>query len=148
MEDFLANVDHWNWWILALLMFVIELALPGVIFLWLAIAATITGALVWIIPDLGWQLSFFIFAVLSVISIIVGRKVWRPGHVESEDPTLNRRAEQYIGQTFTLDTALENGRGRLNVGDGSWLAKGPDLPAGSKVKVTSVDGSVLEVEQA
>jgi len=148
MEDFLANVDHWNWWILALAMFVIELAMPGVIFLWLAIAASITGALVWIMPDLGWQLSFVIFAVLGVISIVVGRKVWRPGHVESEDPTLNRRAEQYVGQTFTLDTALENGRGRLNVGDGSWLASGPDLPAGAKVKVTGVDGSVLEVEQA
>ncbi|NKB44160.1 MAG: NfeD family protein [Alphaproteobacteria bacterium] len=148
MEDFLANVDHWNWWILALVMFVIELAMPGVIFLWLAMAATLTGALVWLIPDLGWQLSFVIFAVLSVIAIVVGRKVWRPGHVESEDPTLNRRAEQYVGQTFTLETALENGRGRLNVGDGSWLARGPDLPAGAKVKVTAVDGSVLEVEQA
>ena len=147
MEGFLANVDHWSWWILALVMFVIELAMPGVIFLWLAIAATITGALVWILPDLGWQLSFVIFAVLGVISIVVGRKVWRPGQVESEDPTLNRRAEQYVGQTFTLDTALENGRGRLNVGDGSWLAKGPDLPAGAKVRVTGVDGSVLEVEQ-
>lgn len=147
MEEFLVNVDHWSWWTLALLMFVIELAMPGVIFLWLAIAATLTGALVWIMPDLGWQVSFVIFAVLSVISIVVGRKVWRPGHVESEDPTLNRRAEQYVGQTFTLDTALENGRGRLNVGDSSWLVSGPDLPAGAKVKVIGVDGSVLEVEQ-
>ncbi|MGB1875993.1 MAG: NfeD family protein [Rhodospirillaceae bacterium] len=147
MEEFLVSVDHWSWWTLALLMFVIELAMPGVIFLWLAIAATLTGALVWIMPDLGWQVSFVIFAVLSVISIVVGRKVWRPGHVESEDPTLNRRAEQYVGQTFTLDTALENGRGRLNVGDSSWLVSGPDLPAGAKVKVIGVDGSVLEVEQ-
>lgn len=146
MEAFLENVDHWDWWILALLMFVVELVMPGVIFLWLAVAATLTGALVWIIPSLGWEISFVIFAVLSVIAIIVGRKIWRPGHVESEDPTLNKRAEQYIGQTFTLDTALENGRGRLHVGDGSWLARGPDLAAGTKVKVVAVDGSILEVE--
>lgn len=148
MEGFLVNFDHWNWWILALLMFVIELTMPGVIFLWLAISATLTGALVWIMPELGWPVSFVIFAVLSVISIVVGRKVWRPGHVESEDPTLNLRAEQYVGQVFTLDTAIENGRGRLNVGDSSWLASGPDLPAGTKVKVSGADGSILQVEQA
>ncbi|MDG2242310.1 MAG: NfeD family protein [Rhodospirillaceae bacterium] len=148
MEGFLVNFDHWNWWILALLMFVIELIMPGVIFLWLAISATLTGALVWIMPELGWPVSFVIFAVLSVISIVVGRKVWRPGHVESEDPTLNLRAEQYVGQVFTLDTAIENGRGRLNVGDSSWLASGPDLPAGTKVKVSGADGSILQVEQA
>ena len=146
MEDFLADIDHWSWWILALALFVIELAMPGIIFLWLGIAAAVTGALVWIVPSLGWQISFVIFAILGVVAFIVGRKVWRPGHIESEDPTLNKRAEQYVGKTFTLDTALENGRGRLHVGDGSWLAKGPDLAAGTKVKVTGVDGSVLEVE--
>ena len=146
MEEFLANADHWNWWVLALAMFVIELVMPGVIFLWLAIAASLTGALTWIIPALGWELSFVTFAVLSVIAIIIGRKVWPPGSVDSEDPTLNKRAEQYVGQTFTLDSALKNGRGRLHVGDGSWLARGPDLDAGTKVKVVAVDGSVLEVE--
>jgi len=146
MEGFLANLDHWNWWILALLLFVVELAMPGVIFLWLAIAAALTGFLVLIIPTVGWEVSFIVFAVLSVISIYIGRKVWTPGNTPSEDPTLNKRADQYIGRTFTLDTAMENGRGRLHVGDSSWLAEGPDLPAGAHVKVIAVKGSVLKVE--
>lgn len=148
MEAFLATLDHWSWWILALALFVIELAMPGVVFLWLALAASVTGLAVWILPDMGWQVSFVLFAILSIIAIVIGRRVWRPTQTPSEDPTLNRRAERYIGQTFTLDTDLENGRGRIHVGDSSWLAKGPDLPAGSKVKVTAVNGSVLEVERA
>ncbi len=148
MEAFLEGLDFWSWWILALLLFVLELAAPGFFFLWIALAAAVTGVIAWIVPDLGWQMAFIVFAVLSVVSVIVGRKVWRPSALETEDPTLNKRAEQYVGKTFTLDTALENGRGRLNVGDSSWLAKGPDLPAGSKVRVTAVDGSVLEVEAA
>ncbi len=146
MEGFLTNLDHWNWWILALLLFLVELAMPGVIFLWLAIAAALTGFLVLIIPTVGWEISFIVFAVLSVIAIYIGRKVWTPGNTPSEDSTLNKRADQYIGRTFTLDTALENGRGRLHVGDSSWLAQGPDLPAGAHVKVVAVDGSVLHVE--
>ncbi|MEQ8508225.1 MAG: NfeD family protein [Rhodospirillaceae bacterium] len=146
MEGFLATLDHWNWWILALLLFVVELAMPGVIFLWLAIAAALTGFLVLLIPSVGWQMSFIIFAILSVIAIYIGRKVWTPGNTPSDDSKLNKRADQYIGRTFTLDTAMENGRGRLHVGDGSWLAEGPDLPAGAHVKVVAVDGSVLKVE--
>lgn len=148
METFLSTLDHWSWWILALALFVIELAMPGVVFLWLALAASATGLFVWAMPDIGWQISFVIFAVLSVIAIVIGRKIWRPGQEPSEDLTLNRRAEQYIGQTFTLETDLKNGRGRIHVGDSSWLANGPDLPSGSKVKVTAVNGSVLQVEQA
>jgi len=148
MEAFLESLDFWSWWILALLLFVLELSAPGVVFLFIAVAAAITGVVAWILPDLGWQISFVIFALLSVVSVVVGRKVWRPGKVKTEDPTLNRRADQYVGKTFTLDTAVENGRGRLNVGDSSWLAKGPDLPAGTKVRVAAVDGSILEVEAA
>ena len=148
MEAFLEGLDFWAWWILAVLLFVLELAAPGIVFLWMALAAALTGVIAWIVPDLGWQLAFVIFALLSVVSVVIGRKVWRPGDVETEDPTLNKRADQYIGKTFTLDTALENGRGRLHVGDGSWMAKGRDLPAGAKVRVTAVDGSILEVEAA
>lgn len=148
MEAFLDGLDFWSWWILALLLFVLELAAPGIVFLWMALAAAVTGVIAWALPELGWQLTFVTFALLSVVSVVVGRKVWRPGKVETEDPTLNRRADQYIGKTFTLDTALENGRGRLHVGDSSWLAKGTDLPAGAKVRVIAVDGSVLEVEPA
>ena len=148
MEAFFEGLDFWSWWILALLLFVLELAAPGIVFLWMALAAAVTGIIVWVAPDLSWQMAFVIFALLSVVSVIIGRKVWRPSKVETEDPTLNKRADQYIGKTFTLDTALENGRGRLHVGDSSWLARGPDLPAGTKVRVTAVDGSVLEVEAA
>ena len=146
MEGFLANLDHWNWWILALLLFVVELAMPGVIFLWLAIAAALTGFLVLIIPAVGWEISFIVFAVLSVIAIYIGRRVWTPSNTPSADSTLNKRADQYIGRTFTLDTAIENGRGRLHVGDSSWLAQGPNLPAGAHVKEVAVEGSVLKVE--
>ncbi len=148
MEAVLEGLNCWAWWILAVLLFVLELAAPGIVFLWMALAAALTGVVAWILPDLGWQLAFVIFALLSVVSVVIGRKVWRPSNVETEDPTLNKRADQYIGKTFTLDTALENGRGRLHVGDGSWMAKGPDLPAGAKVRVTAVDGSILEVEAA
>ncbi len=148
MESLFETMDYWAWWIAALVLFVIELAAPGIVFLWLAIAAAITGFVMLLVPSMGWQIAFVIFAVLSVITIIVGRRVWRPSNTPAADPSLNKRAEQHVGRTFTLDTALQNGRGRIHVGDSSWMAEGPDLPAGTAVRVTGVNGAILLVERA
>jgi inner membrane protein len=120
--------------------------MPGVFFLWLGIAAAITGLVALIVTDLSWQLAVTIFTVLSVATAVVGRRFWRPRNIATEDATLNQRGAQYIGQIFTLETAIENGSGRMKVADGAWLVTGPDLPTGARVKVVGVTGAKLVVE--
>ncbi|MBL8645126.1 MAG: NfeD family protein [Rhodospirillaceae bacterium] len=144
----LEGFNFWSWWIVALALFVIELLAPGVFFLWLGLAAVVTGFIALLLPGLGWQADFAIFAVLGVISAVLGRRYWKPKAGDSADPTLNQRGSQYVGQVYTLQTAIANGHGRMDVADGSWLVSGPDLPAGSKVRVTGVDGAKLKVESA
>ena len=53
-----------------------------------------------------------------------------------------------IGKVFTLRTAIVNGRGRLFVSGSTWLVSGPDLPAGSSVRVVGLEGPRLRVEHA
>ena len=48
----------------------------------------------------------------------------------------------------TLDQAIENGVGYVRLDDSRWKVSGPDLPKGTKVRVTGADGTVLEVEEA
>jgi len=67
--------------------------------------------------------------------------------VRPSRPHLNRRAEGYIGRTFTLERPIVDGRGRLRVDDTMWLVEGPDLPAGTRVQVTSVNNTLLRVAQ-
>ena len=66
----------------------------------------------------------------------------------SDQPLLNRRAEQFIGQRYRLDTAIVGGRGKVRIGDSPWLAEGPDLPAGTEVEVIGVDGTTVKVRAA
>ncbi len=139
---------HWSWWIAALALFLVELLLPGVFFLWLGLAAMVTGFVALLAPAVGWEAEVVVFAVLSVIAAVVGRRFWKPANVESADPTLNRRGAQYVGQIYVLETALQNGHGRLTVGDGTWLVTGPDLPGGASVRVVGVEGARLRVEPA
>jgi membrane protein implicated in regulation of membrane protease activity len=44
-----------------------------------------------------------------------------------------------------VEQAIENGRGRVRVGDTLWSAEGPDAPAGTRVTVTGSKGTVLVV---
>ena len=65
----------------------------------------------------------------------------------SEQPLLNRRAEQYVGRVFTLQEPIVNGRGRLRVDDTVWRVEGEDCPAGTAVEVTGVDATLLRVRR-
>ena len=138
--------DFWHWWILALGLIILETVLPGTFFLWMGISAIVLGLVAWLIPAIGWEMQLMLFAVLSLVSI-VGWRMWQRKHPdETDQPSLNRRGEQYIDRVFTLETPIENGFGKVRVGDTLWRVQGTEAPAGSKVKVTSANGVILVVE--
>ena len=140
--------DFWHWWILALALIIAETLLPGTFFLWMGVSALVLGVIAWLIPAMGWEIQLMLFAVLSLVSIVGWRMYQRKHPDETDQPSLNRRGEQYIDRVFTLETAIENGFGKVRVGDTLWRVKGGDLAAGTKVKVTAADGIVLVVEPA
>ncbi len=145
----LDSIVFWHWWVLAIALILVELLAPAFVFLWLGVAAGAVGLILLVIPSLSWQGQGLIVAVFSVGSM-VGWRVYRRHRPapESERPALNRRGAQYLGRRFTLDQAIVNGAGILNIGDTRWKVAGDDLPAGTPVTVTGADGTVLKVEKA
>ena len=138
--------DFWHWWILALALIIAETFLPGTFFLWRGVSALVMGVLAWLIPAMGWEIQVMLFAVLSLVAIVGWRMYQRKHPDETDQPSLNRRGEQYIDRVFVLETAIENGFGKVRVGDSLWRVKGEDAAAGTKVRVTAADGIVLVVE--
>jgi inner membrane protein len=136
----------WNWLILGAVFLTLELAAPGAFMLWLGLAALAVGLISFAV-DWSWQAQLFAFAVLSLALIPVWRryapKVERP----SEAPLLNRRAESYIGRTFTLENPIVDGIGRVRIDDTIWRVSGPDSPAGSQVRIVRAQGPNLFVER-
>ena len=145
MNEFLSLAEFWHWWVLAVALLALEVAAPGTFFLWLAVAAAVVGLVVLVLPDLYWQVQVLLFAVTGVAAVVAWRIYARRRPQTSDDPTLNRRGEQYVGQVFHLTEPITDGRGRMKVADTMWRISGPDLPAGAKVRVTGVDGTVLRV---
>ena len=138
----------WNWLILAVLLFILETVVPGVHFLWFGIAAVVVGGLA-VATGIGWPWQLVAFGVISVLTVFWVRRFCRArgGHT-ADLPDLNIRGQQYIGRSLVVEQAIQNGRGKVRVGDTLWQAEGPDCPAGARVKVTATRGTVLVVERA
>ena len=145
-NSFFSELQYWHWWIIGVGLVALEMLVPGTFFLWLGVSAGVTGFLLLAMPDLAWQYQIIVFSVLSVGSIYIGRKVWRPSLGDTDEPALNRRGAQYVGRVVKLAEPITNGRGKARVGDSLWLVAGADQPAGAEVKVTGVEGTVLQVE--
>ncbi len=145
-SSFFAELQYWHWWIAGVALVALEMVVPGTFFLWLGVSAGLTGVLLLVLPELAWQYQIIVFSVLSVGSIYIGRKVWRPTYGDTDEPDLNRRGARYVGQVVKLAEPISNGRGKARVGDTLWLVAGDDQPVGAEVRITGVEGTVLRVE--
>lgn len=145
MAWFEALDTHWYWLAAGLLLAAAEMAAPGFFMIWLGAAALVVGLVTWAVP-IGVPLQIFLFAVLAVASVFVGRSWFRANPVESDDPKMNDRGARLIGETVVVTHAIEGGNGRVRQGDGEWLARGPDAEPGTRMRVSGHDGTVLIVE--
>jgi membrane protein implicated in regulation of membrane protease activity len=143
-----AGLLFWHWWVAGLLLMALEAFFPGAFFLWIGLAALLTGLALWIIPGLSLLLQVLLFALLAIGSVVLVRRL-RVRRTESPgEARLNERARLYEGRSFTLDAPIVDGVGHVRVDDGQWRVIGPDLPSGSRVRVLAVEGATLKVEKA
>ncbi len=134
------------WLIAALVLGIAELAIPGVFLIFLAIAAAITGFAVLVLADLPAAGQLASFAVWSAVTVVIGKRWYKDYPVDVADPLLNDRAARMIGRIVRVETAIVHDNGRVQVGDGTWPARGPDASVGDEVRIVSVTDGVVMVE--
>src|SRR6266508_3629853 len=138
MWQWIVSLGAWNWFILAVLLLLLEVLAPGMFMLWLGLSAILVG----IISSAGvwsWQAQLIAFAVFAIASVPLWRHFVRKVEKPTESPFLNRRADGYVGHVFTLDEPIVDGVGTVRIDDTVWRVSGPDCPAGSRVKVATAD---------
>lgn len=146
MADWLDTIStHWFWLSLGLALGIAEMLAPGFFLIWLGLAAIIVGLLDWALPiSVPFQVA--LFAILSVLTVFAGKKFLKENPIETDDPKLNDRGARMTGEIVTVVEAIQDGNGRVKVGDGVWSARGADAGVGDRVRVTGADGAVLLVE--
>lgn len=143
--DIIAQYGPWLWFVLAVILFVLETAIPGVHFLWFGVAAAVLGVIALAAP-IGWELQVVLFSLLSFVTVYLVRRSSSQEAAATDEPVLNVRGAQYIGRRVRVEEAILNGRGKVRVGDTIWAAQGEDAPQGAEVEVTGVNGTVLVVQ--
>jgi inner membrane protein len=145
MLTLIASLGIWDWFIAGGLLLVLEVLAPGVFMLWLGLAALLVGVIS-LFVEWSWQLQFIAFAAFAVAAIPLWRRLARRVEAATDQPFLNRRNEGFVGRIFTLEKPIVDGTGTMGIDDTVWRITGADIPAGSRVKVTRVDGTALHVE--
>lgn len=140
--------DVFTWAAVALLLFAAETFAPGAFMLWLGFAATAVFLAVLLVPGIPLLAQAAAFVVLGFISIQVYRTWFKGRERTSDQPALNRRTAALVGQVVALERAIVSGRGRVQIADAYWDVSGPELPAGTPVRIIGADGMTLRVELA
>lgn len=149
--EFLYALDYYHWILLGLVLLVLEIFVGGAFLMWLGLSSIAVGLLVLLLPWIGihpdWRWQLVLFSVGAFASIMLWRRYVKD--VPPEDaPGLNQRGREYIGRVAVLKTAIENGEGFISIDDTRWRVTGPDLPVGSRVRLTAMHDMVFTVEPA
>ena len=136
---------HWVWLTLGLVLAGLEMLVPGVYLIWLALAAIVTGLLT-LTLDLSLPVQVIDFVFLSLIIAFSAKRFLRDRPIESSDPLMNRRGARMVGETALVVQAIEHGSGRVKLGDSEWIARGPNVAAGERVRISGSEGAILLVE--
>ena len=155
MNEFFLNFGSWGWMSLGIVLMLLELFVPGTFMIWFGFGALFTGILIAFLAAIFGPLTagvqILIFVVMSVLSVIFGFFVYGRLFGKNKESIKDFRtgAKRFIGQTFIVSEAIENGKGKVNVGDTVWLANADtDIQKGAKVIVTDVNGTILRVTKA
>ena len=140
------NLQFWHWWVFAIVLIILEIFSPGAFFMWMGAAAGASGLALLAMPEISWQIQFVIFAVTSIVAILLGKTFFNRKSANTDDPTLSTLETELTGNIYIVEKPIVNGSGRIKVGESTWKAQGPDCDVGSSVKVIGVEGAVLVVE--
>ena len=137
-------------WLIAFILFVVgEAVTVGLVSIWFAVGAL--GALLTAALGGGLWLQIAVFMILSALSLMLLKPLsrkWMAGHKAART-----NADRVIGETALVTEDIDNtmATGQVQVDGQIWTARsahGVVIPAGSRVKVLSIQGVKVMVELA
>jgi membrane protein implicated in regulation of membrane protease activity len=141
------QLHPWHWFVVAVILIVLEVLTVSGFLLGMAIAALVVAAMLFLIPALVWGWQLLWFGLLAMVLTLGYRKFFRSVNDATDNPLLNDRAAQLVGKTFVLGIDLDRS-GADMLGDTRWsLSCNGRIAKGTRVKVVGVDGMVLNVQE-
>src|SRR5215203_288967 len=96
----------WLWAIGGVLLLIAEIIAPGFFLVFIGAAAIATGIFA-LMFGLGVPAQLALFALYSVIALMIGRRVYANAATDSSDPMLNDRVARLVGRAVTVVEAID-----------------------------------------
>jgi len=143
------DIEWWHWLVAGLALILAELAVPGMVLVWFGVAAVGVGLLVAAAPGLSLTLLLGVWTVLSCALVFVWFRVFRADQHKTHAGMSSGGPVGEFG--LLVQDVAPFGRGRVRfqkplLGSDAWdCIADEELAAGERVKVLSVEGTLLKV---
>ena len=147
LKDFLK--PEVIWCLLAIVLLLLELAMPGLIIFFFALGAFIV-ALVCLLTDISLPIQLLIFIAASIISLLALRRYIKGvfmGHIASKQ-NITENLSEFVGEKAVATTSITpKAGGRVEFHGTSWQAEADEeIPEGTVVQITGKDNITLKVK--
>jgi len=140
-----------HWAILGALLILSELLVPAFVLVWFGLGALVVALLVALWPEVALISQLLVWIAASVALVLLWFKVFKP----YQHKTLSGRSSaEVVGEVGLLVSDIEPfGKAKVRfqtplVGSDVWECVADEkIKAGSRVKVVSVEGSLLRIAQ-
>ena len=133
-----------GWFIIFLLLLVVEFATVNLVTIWFAFGALVTVFLSFVVENIWIQAT--VFVVISVIALLCTKPLLKTFHLAELIPT---NVDRLIGKEGEVIKEIKfNEYGRVKVFGENWMATSMEnIKVGSKVIIKNIEGAKLIVEE-
>jgi membrane protein implicated in regulation of membrane protease activity len=134
------------WFLVGLILLLLELAVPGLVIFFFGVGAWIV-ALCLLLFDMSLTAQLLVFGITSIIGLLLLRKILRKKFFKEDDSNEGSLEEEFIGKIAIAETKLAAGiPGKVSFKGTQWNAIADvDIEKGAQVKVTGKDSITLKV---
>ncbi|MBQ6352431.1 MAG: NfeD family protein [Lentisphaeria bacterium] len=140
---------YWWWFIAGIILIMAEFVVPGVFICFFGVGALLTGAVVWLLPDMTLTMSLLLFSFLSVVFLVFCRRflprVFR-GTVKVDRSDIEN--DDIAGAEAVVVEAVAPGvPGRVEFRGSQWTARADRaIAVGERAKIKSRKNLTLYLE--
>ena len=147
MSESIFSRPELVWFILGLVLLLLELIVPGFVIFFFGVGAWVT-ALICLFANPGINLQVVIFAVTSVIALLAFRKLIQNKFIYSRNDKSDAVEDEFTGkEAVAVNDFGSDKKGKVEFKGTSWKAEsGSEIRAGQTVIIIEKDNFKLIVE--
>jgi membrane protein implicated in regulation of membrane protease activity len=143
------NLEWWHWAVLGIVLVLAELAIPAFFIIWFGLGGLIVAGALLLAPGLSLVAQIGLWTAASLAMVVAWFKIFKTGEHKTRIGMADSHVIGEIGMLVQDVAPYRNGQVRFQkplMGSDTWACMADEeLSSGARVRVTSVEGTLLKV---